>query len=82
MGTASIDILCEHDMNYMFMLIEIEFRHRIGANSVTDCMGFMMDCMNCMGYLCIESTVKVESSRLDSVRLTGLNQYRYNGNRT
>ncbi len=33
------------------MLIEIEFRHLIGANSVTDCMGSMLDCMDYMGYL-------------------------------
>ena len=58
-------------MNCIFMLTEIEFRHRIGANSVTDCMGSMLDCTDYMGYLldgmeymldtgtCIESTVKV-----------------------
>ena len=46
-----IDILCEQDMNCIFMLTEIEFQHRIGANSVTDGMGSILDCMDYMGYL-------------------------------
>ena len=56
----------------MFMLTEIEYWHQIGANSVIDCMGYMLADM---GYMVntgtyIDSTVKIESSRLDSVRPT------------
>ena len=75
MGTdrckSVIGMVCEQDMDHMFVLLEIEFRHRIGANIVSDYMGSMLDCMDYMGYLldgmkymldngiCIESTVKV-----------------------
>ena len=40
-----IGMICEQDMNRMFMLTEIEFQHQIGANSVIDCMGYMLDYM-------------------------------------
>ena len=58
-------------MNCIFMLIDIEFRHRIGANIVSDYMGSLLVCMDYMGYLldsmkymwdngiCIKNTVKV-----------------------
>ena len=38
-------------MNCIFMLIEIVFQHQVGANSVTDCMGSMLDCTDYMGYV-------------------------------
>ena len=49
-----IGMVCEQDIDRMFMLLEIEFRHPIGANSVIDCMGYMLD-----NGTDIESTVKV-----------------------
>ena len=47
-------MVCEQDMNCMFMLTEIEFRHQIGANIVLDYMGYML-----ANETCIVSTVKV-----------------------
>ena len=56
-----IGMVCEQDMDRMFMLLEIEFRHQIGANSVIDCMGYMLDHMRYMldNGRCIKGMVKV-----------------------
>ena len=57
-------------MNCIFMLTEIVFRHRIGANSVTDCMGSMLDCTDYMGSLVVMGYALKAQSRFNLVDLT------------
>ena len=65
-----IDILCEQDMNCIFMLPEIVFQHQVGVNSVTDCMGFMLDCTDYMRYLVVMGYVLRAQSRFNFKDLT------------
>ena len=42
------DMVCEQDMNCMFVLFDIEFWHLIGANIVIVLYG-LLDCMSYIG---------------------------------
>ena len=54
----------------MFMLTEIVFQHQVGATSVTDCMGFMLDCTDYMRYLVVMGYVLRAQSRFNFEDLT------------
>ena len=58
-------------MNCIFMLIDIAFQHRIGANSVTDCMRSVWDIYWTTWNICwIMGYVLRAQSKLNIVDLT------------